>query len=107
MPKWAANSAPKGLKIGLKSSPRAVTEWVLSSDTKKYFFDAFEGVLGSHFGIQNREKTSFKTKRKSDPLKMPNWGSSGADWVAKMEQKLSLKSILISSISWNPENLDF
>ena len=37
VPKWAANSAPKGLKIGLKSSPRAVTEWVPSSDAKKCF----------------------------------------------------------------------
>ena len=74
---------------------------------KSNFFDALEGVLGGHFGIQNRGKTSFKNKRKSDPLKMPNWGPSGADWVAKMEPKFSLKSILIYSISWNPENLDF
>ena len=95
MPKWAANSAPKQLKILLKSSPRAVTEWVPSSDEKNVLFDALEGVLGGHFGIQNREKTNSKNKRKSDLLKMPNWGPSGADWVAKMEQKLNLKSILI------------
>ena len=66
---------------------------------KSDFFDALEGVLGCHFGIQNREKTSFGNERKSDPLKMPNWGPSGADWVAKMEPKLSLKSILIYNIS--------
>ena len=53
---------------------------------KSDFFDALEDVLGGHFRIQNREKTSSKNELKSDPLKMPNWGPSGADWVAQMSK---------------------